>query len=274
MKASGAVSKNGAGRTLSTALHALEALEYIARHPRGASVKSLARGLGLGLSSAYSVMNSLRAERFVVPSRAVAGTYTLGPRVLELYRSYVESSLQPEWLKPFLEELRDRALARAYAALWRKGDVEVAEVRGRRGARDLQDISKGFRGAAHALAMGKVYLAALPESAWPPYLQAPIFQRFSRHTMTTRGQLLHNLAAVRERSMALDLEEYADGVCSLAAPVQGDGRGPVAALGISVPVRRFRCQYKTLAGAVRVTAAAASRELESVIGAGAAGPAS
>jgi IclR family acetate operon transcriptional repressor len=107
------------GRTLSTAVHVLKALEFTAEHPKGVSVKALARALDVSLSSAYSLSNSLRFEGFLEVSAAGSGLYVLGPKVPLLYRSYVESTLQPERLEPFLEELRDRASGRAYVALWR-----------------------------------------------------------------------------------------------------------------------------------------------------------
>jgi DNA-binding IclR family transcriptional regulator len=260
------VARSGGGRTLSTAVHALQALQFIGRTPRGASVKGVARALGLSLSSAYSLINSLRSQSFVVDSPAAPGLYVLGPKLVDLYRSYVLSKLQPEGLEPFLVDLRERAAARTYAALWKNKDLEVAETLGRRGSRELQDVSKGFRGAAHALALGKIFLAEFPESEWPRYLHVPVFRRFARNTLTTPGQLRHNLAAVRARGLGLDIEEYSEGVCCVAAPVRDQGGRPLAALAVSVPARRFKHQYRSLASAVRDTADTASRELQEAIG--------
>jgi DNA-binding IclR family transcriptional regulator len=101
------------GRTLSTAVHVLRALEFTAEHPKGVSVKALARALDVSLSSAYSLSNSLRYEGFLELAPTGSGLYVLGPKMVTLYRSYVESTLQPERLEPFLSELRDRASARA-----------------------------------------------------------------------------------------------------------------------------------------------------------------
>ncbi|HZA52239.1 MAG TPA: IclR family transcriptional regulator C-terminal domain-containing protein [Myxococcaceae bacterium] len=258
---------DGNGRTLSTAVHVLKALEFIGDNPRGVPVKAISGAVGLSLSSAYSLVNSLRIEGFVSAAPAAPGLYVVGPKLLDLYKSYVESNLQPERMLPFLEELRDRTSTRTYSALWRNGDVEVASIIGRRGARQLRDVSEGYRGAAHALALGKIHLAALPEESWPRYLHTPIFKRFSRNTITTRPQLRHNLAAVRERRLALGLEEYDEGVCCIAAPVQGQSGRLVAALAVSMSVRRFKHQYKSMARAARETAAAASAELDRVLGA-------
>jgi IclR family transcriptional regulator, acetate operon repressor len=260
-----------ADRTLSTAVHVPKALEFAGRHPKGVSVTALARELNVSLSSAYSLCNSLRLEGFLDVSPAGPGLYILGPKLATLYRSYVESSLQPERLGPFLEELRDRASAKTYVALWKGGDLEIAESLGRRGGRELQDLSKGFRGAAHALALGKIYLAELPDESWPAYLRRPVLKRFSRHTVTNPNHLKHNLLAVRERGLALDQEEFAEGASCLAVPVRDPDGRLIASLGISVPTRRFKNQLPTLAKVLRDVGNAASSEIGRLVGEPAAG---
>ena len=252
------------GRTLSTARHVLQALEIIARHPRGIPVKALARQLNISLSSGYYLVGSMRELGFVEPSRAASGLYTLGPKFAELYRGYVAASLQPERLQPVLEELRDRAQARAYAALWRDGDLEVVEILGRRGSRELPDLTKGFRGAAHALALGKVYLSSLPRSQWPRYLRGPTYRRYTSATISTPEALTQHLRTVRDTGLAFDLQEFAAGSCCIAVPVhRGADKDLIASVGVSVPARRFAAERSTLTGVIREIAAEASAELSS-----------
>jgi IclR family transcriptional regulator, acetate operon repressor len=252
----------GPGRTLSTARHVLQALEIIARHPRGIPIKALARQLDISLSSGYYLVSSMREQGFVEPSPAGSGLYTLGPKFAELYRGYVAASLQPERLQPVLEELRDQASARAYAALWRDGDLEVVEIRGRRGSRELPDVTKGFRGAAHALALGKVYLSSLPRSQWPRYLRGSTYQRYTPATIATPEALTANLRTVRDTGLAFDLQEFAAGSCCIAVPVH---RSPdndlIASVGVSVPARRFNVERNALIGVIRGIAEEASAEL-------------
>ncbi len=252
------------GRTLSTARHVLQALEIIAQHPRGIPIKALARQLNISLSSGYYLVSSMREQGFVEPSRAASGLYTLGPKFAELYRGYVAASLQPERLQPVLEELRDRASARAYAALWRDGDLEVVEIRGRRGSRELPDVTKGFRGAAHALALGKVYLSSLPRTQWPRYLRGPTYRRYTSATIATPEALAQHLRTVRDTGLAFDLQEFAAGSCCIAVPVhRGADNDLVASVGVSVPARRFAAERNTLTSVIREIAAEASAELGS-----------
>jgi DNA-binding IclR family transcriptional regulator len=178
-------SGGASGRVLSTAQHALQALEIIAQHPKGIPIKALARRLNISLSSGYYLISSMREQGFAEVSPSGPGLYTLGPKFAELYVGYVAASLQPERLTPVLDELRDRASARAYSAMWNDGDLEVVQIRGRRGSRELQDVTKGFRGAAHGLALGKIYLAHLPEEEWPASLNAPTYKRYTPATITS-----------------------------------------------------------------------------------------
>jgi len=256
--------RGGPGRTLSTARHVLQALEIIAQHPRGIPIKALARQLNISLSSGYYLVSSMREQGFVVPSPAASGLYTLGPKFAELYQGYVAASLQPERLQPVLEELRDRASARAYAALWRDGDLEVVEIRGRRGSRELPDITKGFRGAAHALALGKIYLCSLPKTQWPRYLRGNTYRRYTAATIATPEALTQHLQTVRETGLAFDLQEFAAGSCCIAVPVRrGADTHLVASVGVSIPARRFAAERHTLIGVIRDIAADASAELSS-----------
>jgi DNA-binding IclR family transcriptional regulator len=253
--------RRASGRVLSTAQHAFQALEIISQHPRGIPIKALARRLNISLSSGYYLIGSMREQGLAQVSPAGPGLYTLGPKVSELYEGYMAASSQPERLTPVLEELRDRASARAYLARWSNDDLEVVEIRGRRGARELQEVTKGFRGAAHSLALGKLFLAELPEEQWSTSLHGPAYKRYTPATITSPGALRRHLLSVRERGIAFDLQEFTSGACCIAAPVRDARKALVAALGISVPVSRFEVEEPTLVRVIRDLAAEASMEL-------------
>jgi IclR family acetate operon transcriptional repressor len=253
--------RRASGRVLSTAQHAFQALEIIAQYPRGIPIKALARRLDISLSSGYYLISSMREQGLVEVSPAGAGLYTLGPKVSELYAGYVAASVQPERLTPVLEELRDRAAARSYSARWSNGDLEVVQIRGRRGARELQEVTKGFRGAAHSLALGKLFLAQLPEEQWSSYLRGPSYKRYTGATITSPTALRRHLLSVRERDVAFDVQEFTTGACCIAAPVRDGRNALVAALGISVPARRFEVEQRNLVRVLRELAAEASGEL-------------
>ena len=75
-------------------------------------------------------------------------------------------------------------------------------------------------------------------------------------TITDRAALEVELAEVRERGWAEDHEEFAEGVCCVAASVLLDGVA-AAAYTVSAPTDRFTRRHDELLAAVRRAAAAA-----------------
>lgn len=247
-----------ARRLLGTALNVTEILSIIAEDAKGVTAKLLARRLGQSLSTTYYALQTLTSVGLVEPSPCAPGLYTLGPRIADLYAGYVANRALPERLEPFLSALREATHARTYLASWSRGDLEVTYALGRRGATELQDLSSGFRGAAHALANGKVLLAATHPERWPAYLCRPRLERFTDATIDTPGHLYAELARVRERGYATDVEEYAPRVCCLAAPLYDSAGRVLASIGISVPSRRYEREFDRLVHAVKDAARDAS----------------
>jgi len=245
-------------RLLNTAVNVTEALSIIATDPRGVTAKALARQLGQSLSTTYYTLQTLTSVALVEPSPCAAGLYTLGPRIAELYRGYVANRALPERLVPVLSDLREVTTARAYLGAWSRGDLEVTHAVGRRGATELQDVSCGFRGAAHALALGKVLLAATRPERWPSYLCRARFETFTDTTIDTPGRLYTELARVREQGHATDVEEFRERVCCVAAPIYDSAGRVLAAVGISVPPRRYTRELGDLVHEVKAAARNAS----------------
>jgi IclR family transcriptional regulator, acetate operon repressor len=254
-------STDGQRRMLATAVHVMQVLEAVATDPRGMPAKAVARRLGTSLSSTYSMLQSLASLGMVETSPVSRSLYTLGPKIAELFGGYVASWRLPQRLEPALVELRDRAAAKAYAAAWSDTDVEVTGVRGRRGATELQEVSAGYRGAAHGLAFGKVLLASTPPFRWPRYLRGPRLPTYTAATITSRELLFRELITVQQLGYAVDDEEFAPNVCCVAAPIR-DGTGSVlGAIAVSVSARRFRRSREELREIVCDVAQSASAQL-------------
>lgn len=81
------------------------------------------------------------------------------------------------------------------------------------------------------------------------------------NTHTEPAALKRELAAICERGYSLDLEEFADGVCCIGAPIFGPVGRVVASLGIPMPASRYHAGGAALAERVCEAAAAATRAL-------------
>jgi len=243
--------RSGASRTLSTGERILRALELIVTRGPDLSVKELASQLGVSLSTAYHLVHTLAAAGYAVlePHRSLRP----GPALYRLLERVVLAPPRPEAVEPLVDEIGRVTGCRAYLAVWDDRDVEIVYVHGRRGARELPGLARGFRGAAHALALGKVLLAERPRQDWPVYLHADTLPARTPFTITEASRLAAELDAVRRDGIAYDREEFALGSCCLAVPLPsaGDGTGRQLALGISVPERRFAYEHELLGGVLR-----------------------
>ncbi|HLG08297.1 MAG TPA: IclR family transcriptional regulator [Gaiellaceae bacterium] len=96
----------------------------------------------------------------------------------------------------------------------------------------------GARAPMHAVPSGLVLLAEWPEDALAAYLSGELVA-LTRRTMTDPSRLRKRLAEVRRLGCAWGLEEFAEGINSVAAPVR-DARGKVvAAIHVHGPAYRF-----------------------------------
>jgi DNA-binding IclR family transcriptional regulator len=96
----------------------------------------------------------------------------------------------------------------------------------------------GTRAPMHAVPSGLVLLAEWPEEALDAYMRGEL-AALTRHTVTDPEALRSRLAEVREAAYAWGLEEFAEGIDSVAAPIR-DARGnAIAAIHVHGPSYRF-----------------------------------
>lgn len=115
----------------------------------------------------------------------------------------------------------------------------------------------GTRAPMHAVPSGLVLLAEWPEDALAAYIRGGLAALTPR-TLTDTGELRRRLADVRRRGYAWGLQEFAEGIDSVAAPIR-DARGKaIAAIHVHGPAYRFPPAGQNGAVAERVAAAAAA----------------
>lgn len=96
----------------------------------------------------------------------------------------------------------------------------------------------GTRAPMHAVPSGLVLLAEWPEDALDAYLRGTLVA-LTRRTVTDPARLRKRLAEVRKVGCAWGLEEFAEGIDSVAAPIR-DARGKtIAAIHVHGPSYRF-----------------------------------
>jgi IclR family transcriptional regulator, pca regulon regulatory protein len=194
-------------------------------------VSELGRDIGLGRSTTHRYVATLAALGYLQQDPATK-KYRLGPRVLDLGFSAINSMELREIAAPHLRELSDESGYTVNMAILDDLDiVYVDRVRSAQaGQREIDlNLHVGARLPAFCTSLGKVLLAHLPGDERAARLDRIDFVRRGPNTITSRDALEKALDRVRAQGYAINNEELAYGLRSIAAPIlTHDGAAPAA----------------------------------------------
>ena len=218
------------------------------------TLTELAQAADLPVSTAHRLVGELQAWDAV--ERDTDGRYVVGRRLWKLGT-----------LAPVARELREASLPAMqdlYEATHENVQIAVREgasalyVERIHGKASVPVLSRpGVPLPLHATGVGKVLLAYAPREVVEQCVEN--LQPITRYTITERGRMLRELAAVRRLGYARTVEEMGYGTCSLAVPVLGPDEQVVASLAlVTSTVRRDLVKF---APALRVAAASITRRM-------------
>jgi DNA-binding IclR family transcriptional regulator len=244
-------------RGIATARSVLHLLTLLAESDDGLRADDVAAALGKSRSTAYSLLDTLCQERFVV--RGEHGVYRLSHEAASIVPATGGRDV-PADLAGLLDELFARTHKRVYLAAARSGQVVIPLARGHQGMPRIPGLGERIGENAHSLALGKVALSLLDEPRLQRYMSHGL-RAYTPHTITEPGVLREQLAEIRAGAVAYDREEFGEDFCCLAMPVRNASGRAVAALGISMSARCFELEREPLSEALCDVAAQASRVL-------------
>jgi IclR family KDG regulon transcriptional repressor len=223
-------------------------------------VSELARRLGLGKSTVHRMLTTLVAEGLIEQNPRTGG-YRLGIVMFELGQAVrVHMDLHAA-VGQVLGELRAQTGESSQVGVL--DGHEVVYVDRLESAHSLRLFTDtGRRVPVHCTSSGKVLLAYLAAAERDEVLRAAPMNALTPDTITSREQLVAELARVRRRGWAEAINEREIGVASIAAPVRDVSGDVVAAISIGVPLARCSVtSLRRLAPTIVEAAEAASRRL-------------
>jgi DNA-binding IclR family transcriptional regulator len=228
---------------------AAEILRVLHDSPEGLTLAEVARRVGLPRSTVHRIVGTLELEGFVAGGRADA-RLRLGPELGRLAATSRTKLLQVT--RPFMEQLAAAVKETVDLAVLR--DERVLFIDQIAPSRRLRaDSVVGELFPAYCTANGKALLATLSEPALEAVLPRRL-PRLTEKTITSRAELLAELARVRAEGVAFDREEHTERICAVGAAIH-DGLGAVAAVTVAAPAERFYGREDELADALlRATA--------------------
>ncbi len=199
-------------------------------------IADIADELGMSRSTTHRYVITLLALGYL--EQGASRKYRLGLRVTDLGMSALNSTGLREHAQPYLEELRQRtSYSIGLAVLDGPEILYVDHARSfRRGPGQTGlDVRIGSRLPAYCTAMGKLLLANLPDGDQRELLGSLKLSKSGPNTITSKKALREELDEVLDANFAVDDEELAKDLYSIAAPVRNEARQVVAAVDIAVP---------------------------------------
>lgn len=240
-------------QTVTNALRVLEAFES----DEVLGVTELSKRLQLHKNNVFRILATLE-EKGWVDQCADTERYRLGPACVRLGHASARARSLTRHGRSVLEALSRETNESTHLAVLRGAEVMMLD--GVQAAGPLvTGLHLGGRLWPHCTAVGKVLLAcgapdAIERLKDPS--EGDSLPKVTERTMVDRDKLLGHLQQVRVQGFALDLEECAAGVVSVAAPVFDANSMLAASIALSAPASRVSRPTLESECAPRVVAAA------------------
>jgi IclR family pca regulon transcriptional regulator len=244
----------------------LAILSATAEHGGALSLGDLARLVALSKSTAHRYATTLVHTGYLAQD-AQTKHYTLGPRALGLGFAAISSLELTQVAERPLQALADQTGYTVSMAVLDGADIVYVDHRRpvRAGFRLELDIHVGSRLPAYCTSMGKMLLSERDPASLRAILDRTDLARRGPKTITAREQLLTALAETARAGLAVNDEELAPGLRSIAAPVRGRSGEIVAAINIAVHLSAWNATIEAvqarLESPVRRTAGIISTKL-------------
>ncbi len=188
------------------------------------------------------------------------GRYRLGLAVYDLVAASSAGYDLSEAVLPPMTVLRNRVGETVQLAVLDGREVVYVErLQSMHSLRMFLDV--GRRNWAHSTSTGKVLLAHVDASVLDHTLAGWDLPAMTPHTVTDQAVLRRQLAEIRSRGYALNVDESEVGATSIGAPVRDATGHVVAALAVVGPSGRRDHDLTAIRQAVVEAAAVASRRL-------------
>lgn len=210
-------------------------LDALSRYAKPTQLKILSADTELHPSTAYRILQSLVANRFV--EKDSAGNYRLGQRLIQMGgRRHSDIDIRAIAM-PIMERLRDK-FGETINLTVREGDVVIyiEKVTPSRMMHVQQVI--GSRAPLHVTAVGKLMLGLGKEEEIQAYAQRTNLPAYTTNTLSNYQELKADCLQSLQQGYGFDNEEAEIGVGCLGVLIYDHTGQAVAGLSVSAPISR------------------------------------
>ncbi len=197
-------------------------------------IAEIADDVGMSRSTTHRYVITLVALGYL--EQGASRKYRLGLRVTDLGMAALNSTGLREHSRAYLENLRRRTTYTASLTVLDGSEILYVErARSfRRGQHKIDlNLRIGSRLPAYCTSMGKVLLANLPEPELEQLLANITLKRVGPNTITSKKALRDELNLVLDEGIAVNNEELAESLVSIACPILNENQQVVAAINLA-----------------------------------------
>ena len=214
-----------------------EVLDLFSREQAEWRLSDVSKELGIPKTTVNDLLISLCGVGLL--HKTNEARYRLGWRVAALNRVLMEGSeMRTEALRIMEQLVRVFGETVHLAVLERDQVVYLAKQEGTKSVQ-VKLTAVGTQLPPHASSLGKVLMCELPWEQAEALVRARGLSVFTPNTITTLDELKSELATTRNRGYGYDIEEAAEDLCCVGAPIRNHVGEIIAAISFSVPSYRF-----------------------------------
>lgn len=206
--------------------------------PAGIGVSALSRELALSKAVTHRILKVLSDDGFLTFDDE-SKKYTLGPGALQIGLAAMRQLDIQRIARPLLERLVAQTGETATLSVRQRWSrVYVDQVLSPQEIRMSVSIGQAY--PLHAGASSKALLAAMEDSEIQQYLDTHPLDNVTATTISSREQLLAEIAMIRRRGYAVSAGERDAGAASVAAAVRGANGRALGSISVCGPLARFQ----------------------------------
>ena len=240
-----------------------EILETIGANRHGLKHGEISQRLKIPKSSLTKIITDLIAKEYLEVD-PVSKSYTIGPQVLVLARSYLRNQDIVKVAQPIIYDAMTKT-GESASLFVRKGHEGLVICKENSSHVLMAMLHIGESVPLYATAGGKAILAFLPEVELERYLESVELVPLTPNTITDQSRLQRELAEIRKDRLARSNGEQFEDLVAIAAPVFGLHDQVIASISMPFPKSRFNSEKKKM---IEQTLRASSALISKKFGAG------
>jgi DNA-binding IclR family transcriptional regulator len=192
-------------------------LDLLARSKRPLGISEIANSLDFHKSTVFNMVYTLSSLGIL--ENWYQNKFTLGTQLYILGRAASNESQLIPTVRPYLEEIREKTKLTAFLGILSKGWVVIVDkVDSLYGIRVSSEV--GLSIPLLAGATGKIFLSQMPDDEVDRVLSQQRMKKYTPSSCTNRRRFRELIKEARQQGVAVDKEEYIEGIRAIAVPLK------------------------------------------------------